>query len=250
MTLFSNVEKLKVSKLEELTRNAWPAFEEINHNGWILRFAQGYRQRGNSVWTEHYSGNDIEKDIDEVERIYADRKIQPLFKVTSYSDKELLDRLENRNYSAGRETLVMMRENVSLSCSVNYQTLKCTDDEWISMNKESDDEAEEMFRKILSLIKSNVYFVKIYSEKKPAGSFYFVVEQGYAGLYSLYIKRDFRKLGLGESSLNIINELSGNTAQYIYLQVEKDNLPAVQMYRKNGFSVIYNYIYLSKNGNL
>lgn len=249
MTIFSNIEKSRVSVIEKLTRNAWPAFEEMNYNGWILRSAQGYRQRGNSVWTENYTGNDIDADIDYSEKWYSDRKIQSLFKITAYSDGKLKHKLEQRGYTAGRETLVMMRENISPACNVDYEVLKCPDDEWFSMNKESDEETDEMFRTILSLIKSNAYFVKVYSEKEPAGSFYFVAEQGYAGLYSLYIRKDFRKLGLGESSLNIINGLSGNTAQHIYLQVEKDNLPAVQMYRKHGFSIIYNYIYLSKSGN-
>lgn len=246
MALFANIAKSQVSIIENLTRNAWPAFECTERNGWILRFANGYRQRGNSVWTENYSGNDIEEDIDYAEKWYADRKSNALFKTTAYSEKMLINKLTERNYSSGRETLVMLKENVSCSDPVEYSCLKCPDDEWFSMNKESDDETDDMFRRILTSIKVESYFIKLYQNNEPAGSFYFVVQEEYAGLYSLYIMKKFRRLGLGASSLNIIRELSGSIAKHIYLQVEKDNLPAVQMYRKQGFSIIYNYIYSSK----
>ena len=35
--------------LEELAMNAWPAIQTYLYDGWIVRFANGYTKRANSV---------------------------------------------------------------------------------------------------------------------------------------------------------------------------------------------------------
>jgi hypothetical protein len=35
--------------LEELSLGAWPARSAVFHDGWVLRFADGYTRRANSV---------------------------------------------------------------------------------------------------------------------------------------------------------------------------------------------------------
>ena len=36
-------------RLEEVAMNAWPALQQMLFDGWIVRFAQGYTKRANSV---------------------------------------------------------------------------------------------------------------------------------------------------------------------------------------------------------
>ena len=41
--------ELTNSRLEEIQFNAWPAFQTLIYEGWIVRLTNGYTKRANSV---------------------------------------------------------------------------------------------------------------------------------------------------------------------------------------------------------
>lgn len=45
---FGEEERMSL-QIEELALNAWPSLQTIVHHGWLLRFAEGYTKRSNSV---------------------------------------------------------------------------------------------------------------------------------------------------------------------------------------------------------
>jgi len=71
-----------------------------------------------------------------------------------------------------------------------------------------------------------------------------VIERGYAGLYDIVVDADHRGQGL---AFDICGSLLNNAvkigAETAYLQVVANNVPAVRLYSKLGFTDCYQYWY-------
>jgi hypothetical protein len=59
-----------IRSLEELSLNAWPSLQTLLYDGWVLRFANGYTKRANSVNPLYHSGTDVTEKTETCERLY------------------------------------------------------------------------------------------------------------------------------------------------------------------------------------
>ncbi|MBY9001315.1 MAG: hypothetical protein KGD64_10395 [Candidatus Heimdallarchaeota archaeon] len=76
--------KDRVSHLQELSNNSWPAKNILLLNGWIIRISEGVTNRANSVLPLRYSGTNVHEDIKEVENIYSSNNLPVIFQVPDY----------------------------------------------------------------------------------------------------------------------------------------------------------------------
>ncbi|MEH2249446.1 MAG: hypothetical protein V7K33_07790 [Nostoc sp.] len=107
---------------------AWPAFETINHNGWLMRFADGYTKRANSVSVLDQIGLDIEEKITYCQSQYRERKQKPIFRLLSFTKLEVLDeRLATRGYQLIEPSLVMglrlSEQSLNILPTISQETL-------------------------------------------------------------------------------------------------------------------------------
>src|SRR5690606_29146728 len=79
---------------------ALPALETRYVDGWLLRFAEGYTRRANSIQPLYASGTStVDHNIDLCESLYFSRKMNVYFKMTDAACPEPLDMiLEERGY--------------------------------------------------------------------------------------------------------------------------------------------------------
>ncbi|MBB5191297.1 ribosomal protein S18 acetylase RimI-like enzyme [Silvimonas terrae] len=72
----------RIALFEGMTQSAWPALSTEVFDGWLLRFANGYTKRANSV-TPLYAGTLADADkLDYCERRFADAGLPRIFKLT------------------------------------------------------------------------------------------------------------------------------------------------------------------------
>ncbi|WP_442945053.1 GNAT family N-acetyltransferase, cg3035/Rv0428c family [Nostoc sp.] len=114
--------------IEEISLKAWPAFETINHNGWLMRFADGYTKRANSVSVLDQIGLDIEEKITYCQSQYRERKQKPIFRLLSFTKLEVLDeRLATRGYQLIEPSLVMglrlSEQSLNILPTISQETL-------------------------------------------------------------------------------------------------------------------------------
>ena len=93
-------ERERLLAIEHAAVRAWPAGETRHVDGWLWRYSGGGSQRANSVSALHYRGTDVERAIDEIERLYGAHGAPVRFQVGfPLSEPEDLDaRLAHRGY--------------------------------------------------------------------------------------------------------------------------------------------------------
>ena len=95
-------------RIEEVSLNSWPALQNIIYDGWILRFSKGYTKRANSVNPIYPSTEDLSRKITRCERIYSQKGLPTVFRLTPFASPSNLDQnLERRKYKIIDRTIVL-----------------------------------------------------------------------------------------------------------------------------------------------
>jgi len=244
MLLFKGVFHLKF--LEELSMNAFPSIQTVLYDGWVLRFADGYTNRPNSINPIYNSIENVQKKIETCEMIYKGRKLKPTYKITPFVYPENLDALlENKGYEKIHQTSVQTL-NLKEIYEPTIQTLNIyneLNEKWFDI-KNISRENKITYKKIHSNIIPAKFYISLCIENEPVACGMAVLEQEYVGLFDVYVEESHRNKGFGKQLLlNILNIAKKNGAENAYLQVMTDNLQAVNLYKGLGFEEVYQYWY-------
>jgi len=237
---------------EELSFNAHPAFQTVFYDGWVLRFADGYDKRTNSVSPLYPSRLDMRDKITEGENLYAARGLPPVFKLTDGADPAMDRLLAERGYAVVTPTQVMAMD----IHEKNFPMGDCVvtdhaDDEWFNANfavgHGYDEAAKARARRIVGNIVHPVLCGRLVKDGADVACGMAVIERGYMALLNVAVDEPKRGRGYGTeicaSLLSAAKEAGAHTA---YLQVVRDNRTAVNLYAKLGYQMMYTYWYRVK----
>ncbi len=121
--------------IEHAAVRAWPAGETCDVDGWLWRYSGGGSQRANSVSALEYRGDNVERTIDAVEKLYRDRTAPVRFQVGfPLSQPDDLDqRLAARGYVIHDPVTTLIKPVVATAMPSNV-VLKTTPSEgWLSV---------------------------------------------------------------------------------------------------------------------
>ncbi|MBA9084249.1 ribosomal protein S18 acetylase RimI-like enzyme [Fontibacillus solani] len=240
--------------IEELSLNNWPALSTLLYDGWVLRFANGYTKRANSINPIHYSTCNLEHKIAECEQIYTLNNLPAIYKITPFIHPVHLDHiLENKGYSLIDLSSILtlnldhIREPSLDSVKINTQRNAEWVDHFCRLNQVEDKNRDTM-EQMLSNIKTKKGFISLYYEGKVVACGLGVIEREYIGLYDIITDIEYRNRGFGEQLLlNLLKWGCENGAKYSYLAVVMNNIPALQLYSKIGYLEAYRYWYRVKD---
>jgi len=239
--------------IEELSLNAWSALQTVFYDGWIIRFANGYTKRANSVNPLYPSTMNLDEKIRFCENIYRVKEMPVVFKITPTTYPGNLDeRLLANGYRKDSPTSVQIMElesiNVQVSREANLQ--EDLSDEWLDnfcrmsavtqMNRET-------LRQILINIVPRHCFMSLKSDDRVIACGLGVLQSDYIGLFDIVTDDTFRSRGYGQQIVkSILAWGKQNKAEQAYLQVMLNNPPALHLYEKIGFREKYQYWYRVK----
>lgn len=256
--------------LEEFGLNAWPALQQLALDGWLLRFANGFSRRANSVHsiygTQASGSLELNAKLELCEGIYEARRLSPIFRITPISrPTDLDDQLAARGYRREGETAVLVRtlprpepDDEGLQPSgfddaapgarvMLCESLERDGDEWLRGTTEIRGRPPgtiAVFRNILSGIITRACYVLIQADDRPAACAMGVLQQDWVGVQEIARGDAFRGRGYGRSALELVQDWAAAYGTgHAWVACEATNRPALQMYHDAGYTEAYRYWY-------
>jgi N-acetylglutamate synthase-like GNAT family acetyltransferase len=241
--------------IEELTMNAWPSLQTILLDGWIIRMADGYTKRSNSVNPIYNFENNLDKKINYCENIYRSNNLPIVFKIIDCKEHKIIDKkLEKLNYDKIDLTSVQIYNKIEQinSKSVNIIIDDKFTEDWKSCfyqcNNIENLETKKTIENMLKNIRHKIISVYKVENKIFVGCGYGVIENGYIGLFDIIVKDEFRGNGYGKEIVKtILARAKENGINKAYLAVVNNNSTAKNLYKNIGFKEIYKYWYRKKD---
>lgn len=257
-----------IQRLEELSMNAWPALQTLFYDGWILRFANGYTRRANSIQPLYFSTRDIDEKISTCEEFYRNKNLRAAFKMTGAVYPQDLDEiLDQKGYQAEALTSVQVADppagprgatpsgvleslHSGKPTNRNVRLSETLTEEWLDLFCRLSAIAEQhkpTMRRMLESIVPKRCFSSLREREQVIACGLAVAQGEFIGLFDLVTDAQFRNRGFGKQLIsNLLEWGKDNGATNAYLQVMLNNAPALHLYSKLGFREIYKYWYRIK----
>jgi ribosomal protein S18 acetylase RimI-like enzyme len=244
-------------KLEELSMNAWPALQTVLKDGWVLRFSDGYTKRGNSVNPIYPSAECMDevqflRKIGVCEKYFTERLLNPVFKMTAVAPGHLEPILNNEGYQTIDHTSVQVLplrnpfDSVDRGVTISTEFSEAWLEDYTRLNMVNDFN-RAILRRILQQIVPVHGFISLLETDRVVACGMGVIEDGWIGLFDIVVDSRYRQCGYGERLIrNLLKFGLNNGAHQAYLQVVKNNIPALKLYEKLGFVEDYSYWYRMK----
>lgn len=245
--------EVSARRIEERALNAWPALQQVLYDGWIIRYADGYTRRANSVMPFLGGRLSPQCKVARCEETYSAWDLPTVFKMPPWSGADGLDRLlEDRGYV--RQALTSVQtcrlEGAKPATASDLRFSAEAEGAWLAAYQEitGADPAEMVkMRRILKGIVPESCYALCYEGGRAVACGRSVCEDGVVGLYGIATDPARRRRGHAARLIEgLLERAARHGAQSGYLQVAADNAPALNLYARLGFSETYRYWYRVK----
>ena len=228
----------------------WPALTTRYYGGWVLRFANGYTGRANSIHPLYAGDLDLDTAIACCERAYQAQNLPTRFKVTPASfPVELDDALAERGYSLPYEVCVLTADLASMqtASSPAVRISASVDDLWLwhfFRMSGTDRRYRDTLVQMLGLLTPTACYAMLEKGDDVVALGIGVYEAGVLGLVKIETDARHRRQGYGTALVSTLLDWGKSRgATLVYLQTEPENEPALRLYDKLGFHEFYRYWY-------
>ena len=237
---------LRVLELDQICNLTWPATEELENSGWLMRAADGVTNRANSVLPlvanlEVGALTDFAEKLITAQEFYQKRNLPTIFQVALPTWQLLSEKLRS---IGAVETI---RGNTMVTDLTSSKQIVPAGFEIVQSNQFSDEwlavQPTPGIEKILSGCTAT-YFT-IIKNGQAIATCRIALAKDWSSITRVYVHQDFRGQGLGKAIVAAALEASFEQgATKALLQVEASNAIAIGVYESLGFNFHHEYSYL------
>ena len=243
-----------IAELEARQFAAWPAAEVEPLGGWRLRATSGVTRRANSAWTAD-AVDEVARSIARTESFYAARALPPIFQLCPLSPAGLDAELDRRGYAVDAPVAILATELAPLTrepsdakspAGVEAHVDERLGEPWFELSggRSRFAAVQEVYRGILGRIGACAGFALARIDAAPAATALGVCDGAWLGVYSVATLPEQRRRGAASALLRALARWGvARGATGAYLQVERDNPIAFDLYLRAGFREVYGYHY-------
>lgn len=243
------VEPDKVRAIEERAFNAWPALQTLVCDGWLLRFAEGYTKRANSI-NAWQPAAPIDAILAHAAPIYSARGLPLIARLSPLAGPETDAALAARGFADADETIVMTAplEAAARAAMPTGLSITTTPGEaWLegfAAANQVPAGRRAVHDRMLRLIAPPAAFACLAVAERPIAWGLGVAERGMAGFFDIVTAPDARRQGAAARLMaGLLGWAARQGAATAYLQVVARNAPAIALYAGLGFAEAYRYHY-------
>jgi ribosomal protein S18 acetylase RimI-like enzyme len=246
----------RVLRLEQAMLNSWPSLSVIYDRDWVLRQADGYTKRANSVTCLGSDDADLDRRIDRAVDIYRARELPTIFRLSPLASPALEAALADRGWRRFDETIVLttkLDELASSSLATDDEVEIDTepDEAWLKSCDRIDGASSEhliTLRTMLQRLVPPAGFGRVNRDGGIDALALMVVDGDHAGAFEVLTKPEKRRQGLARRLLAQLLVWSlGQGAKTAWLSVLAHNRPALRLYENLGFSEVYRYYHRAED---
>ena len=227
----------------------WRGTEEEWLGGWLLRAAEGFTGRANSVLPLGDPGLPFDDALAAVTEWYRSRGLPPMISVPMplAQTSELDEHLARRSWPVRPGPAIVMTADladVPAPPDVELCVTDGPDAEWLRAHRyRGQSDLPPVRMKVLMSARSQA-FVSVREDGKAIAVGRLSVSDGWAGITSVEVDTAYRRRGLGTAiTLGICAVAVARGAGRVFLQVESGNSPAKSLYERSGFTHSHRYHY-------
>jgi GNAT superfamily N-acetyltransferase len=238
-----------IRQIEEAGMNAWPAHQQSLFDGWLLRFADGYTKRANSVMPVYPSTLALEQKISYCEQIYQQMGLPSVFRLTPLAEDELDPALTARGYQKFHPTRVLTMPlttwDIPVSPELNIRELPL--DQWMGVFSQISGSLVDK-QPAHAQILQNIIHPYLAAAIEISGTWVTcglgVLERDWFGLFDIVTHPNYRRQGFSTQLIaGMLDWARSQGASQSYLQVMENNAPALGLYDNLGYIDAYGYWY-------
>lgn len=227
-------------------------------SGWLLRAGGGWTGRSNSALPLGSPGLPLAAAVDALESWYAARGLTPTVMLprprgASTGADPLGALLLERGYVESAPTEVLTGRTADLAAAaapapvgVVVSSADRVDEPWLTASSDRVTDHLASAREILALPPRQVFLTAADDEGSIAGVVRVALNDGWAGVFGLHVAPPHRRRGLGRHLSASAARAAGQAgASLVYLQVERDNTAAHDLYTGLGLRPHHEYSYLA-----
>ena len=247
----SSVELIR--RVEEAKLNAWPPIQQVLFDGWLLRFSGSYSKRGNAVVPLYPGTQRTLQKIRHCEEAYSRKGLPTLFQLSNVPELRSLDRaLADSRYKRIDSSLVLTvgLDELPATSGRLFEVLEI--DSWLNVYchlSGMPKTAARLQQLVLKSIPADAIYGAIKSSAGHVACGLAVIDDKFIGLFDILTHPNYRRQGHARQLiLNLLRCGTKNGAHTGYLQVAKDNKPALALYKHMGFQSLYRSWYRLRQG--
>ena len=238
----------RVRALEERAFNAWPALQTVVADGWLMRFADGYTKRANSL-NAWQPGCPVGTAVDVAREAYAQVNVPFVVRLSPLAEPGADDVLAARGFRKLDETMVMALPLEADRFAIDPAAIIAgqPDAAWAHGFAEANRVPERhrpTHDAMLAAIRWPAAFASLVDGERTLAYGLAVAERGKVGLFDIVAAPTARRQGAGRRLVQSLLAWGVETGcSEAYLQVVATNVPAIALYQALGFAEVYRYHY-------